>query len=155
MTAICGIDPGQTGGLALISQHGIAVDVMPDISLFATWIGVQKRGWGNLHVFIEKAQTMPKQGIASAFNYGRHFGELLGVLVAYSIPHTLVPPATWTRQMHLGCTADKPKGKSLEACQRLFPEVNLIPGKKRKPHDGIIDALLLAEFGRRQIGKAV
>jgi hypothetical protein len=30
----------------------------------------------------------------------------------------------------------------------MFPEVDLYPGKRRKPHDGIAEAVLIADWGR-------
>lgn len=147
---IIGIDPGQTGGVAeltAVTGTVAALFPMPSISDFASWISSRR----DSHVFIEKAQCMPKQGISSAFHYGCHFGELLGVLVAYLIPHTLVPPRTWARVMHTGTKDATTKERSVEATQRLFPSVELRVGKAKKPHLGITEALLIAEYGRRSL----
>jgi hypothetical protein len=152
---IIGIDPGNNGAIASLAGDKVEVDIMPvtirEVSvLLAEYFGPSGDGH---HVFIEKAQSFPKQGIASAFNYGVHFGELLGVLAAYSIPHTLVPPKTWTRVMHAGTKDGEAKARSLEACQRLFPKVSLLATPRcKRAHDGLVDALLLAEYGRRSLG---
>ena len=39
---------------------------------------------------VERAQSMPKQGIAGAFNYGIGYGKILGVLAALDIPIVLL-----------------------------------------------------------------
>lgn len=152
---VVGIDPGKTGAIAYLTPKVEAL-VMPEISDFAQfiWQLAQPMRAENLHVYIEKCQSMPKQGVASSFSYGRHFGELLGVLVAYRIAHTLVPPKTWTRVMHAGTALSSAKERSLEACRRLFPDYNLLATPRSTvPHTGLVDALLIAEYGRRDLAQ--
>lgn len=155
---LIGIDPGQRGAIVWRDVGGIdhAEIVMPNISEFSLYMRVLKSRFEKqvIHAFIEKAQSFPKQGISSAFNYGQHFGELLGVLMAFGIPHTLIAPGTWTRKMFVGAKPGSPKSKALEVARRLFPEINLVPEGCKKPHDGIVDALLIAEYGRRYIIQA-
>lgn len=168
-TLTIGIDPGQSGGIVTLYPNGTVLDmrVMPGPHELAdylesthTWTftgGGTALGIKELHVWLEKAQSMPKQGIASAFNYGRHFGELLGIVVTLGLKHTLVAPATWTRVMHAGTGKAKGKVRSLEAAQRLQPGEQWKPveSKMRKAHDGLVDAYLIAEYGRRQLNGAV
>lgn len=148
---IVGIDPGQTGGVAVLESSPILY-VMKDSTWFADMMEELKAQ--PLKVYIERAQAMPKNGAVSMFKYGQHFGELLGVLTALQIPFETVPPVTWTKAIHQ--TTNKtigPKARSLQAVQRLFPGVRLTdPESERakKPHEGIVDALLIAEYGRRQ-----
>lgn len=40
------------------------------------------------------------------------------------------------------------KGLALREAKKRFPGVRLIPDGRKVPHDGIVDALLLAEYGR-------
>jgi crossover junction endodeoxyribonuclease RuvC len=144
---IIGIDPGQTGGVAIIYGAEIKLHVMPDILAFAKiledeWI------WGTPIIYIEKAQSFPKGGVAGMFNYGRHFGELLGVIAALKIPHVLVPPAVWPRVVCAGCKGGNPKARNVEAARRLFPTVNLLATARSKvPHLGLTDALLICHYG--------
>lgn len=103
-------------------------------------------------IFIEKAQAMPKQGVSSTFNYGTGFGRLIGWCEALGLPFELVTPQAWMRVMHAGTTGTDSKARSLQAAQRLFPGVSLIPGKCRKPHMGLVEALLICEYGVRRCG---
>ena len=42
------------------------------------------------------------------------------------------------------------KNTSIDLCKRLFPDINLLATpRSRKPHDGMAEALLIAEYGRR------
>ncbi len=155
---IIGIDPGLKGALATLSPsytktNGVRVElkVMPEsMAEVIAHLEWHANGEGAAHVFIEKAQSMPRQGISSAFNYGTHFGHLLGIIQALGLAHTQVGPRTWTKAMHLGTFPDEPKKRSLEAAQRLFPDIKLTAtDRSKKPHDGLVDALLIAEYGRR------
>lgn len=143
---IVGVDPGIGGGVAVLDGETARAYVMPPLTTFAQRLREQPPE----HVFIERAQAMPKQGVTSMFTYGRHFGELLGVLVALRLQHTLVRPRDWCRAMHVGTAAETPKHRSLEACERLFPHLDLrATTRSKKPHTGIVDALCIAEYGRR------
>lgn len=155
MTVVVGIDPGRAGGIAFceVTHQGLhlfSAHPMPELGALIELL----QGWDEIHhVFLEKAQAMPKNGAVSMFNYGTHFGELRGMLTTLKIPHTLVTPAAWTRVMHEGTSAGKPKERSLIAARRLFPLVKLVPeGRAKKPHDGMVDALLISEYGRRSLG---
>jgi len=146
---IIGIDPGKNGAVVGLGKSGavLMTERMPkDIGSTAYILKTASPDF----VVIEKAQAMPGQGVSSMFKYGCHFGEILGVLATLRIPHELVTPRTWTKAMHQGTAGGEPKKRSLEAARRLFPGVNLVPQGCRKPHDGIIDALLIAEWARRK-----
>ncbi len=148
---IVGIDPGRAGGYAAITLEQVSVSVLPATYLFADTID-SLIAIGLKHVFVEKAQCMPKNGAVGMFNYGQGFGELLGVLIALKVPFTLVPPRAWSKVMHAGVQGDDPKKKSITAAKRLFPNVELRATERcRKPHLGMVEALLIAEYGRRQL----
>jgi hypothetical protein len=64
----------------------------------------------------------------------------------------------WTKTIHDGIAGIESKPKSRIAIARLFPDAELfnpnIPAKKkgkRADHMGIIDALLIADFGRLKV----
>lgn len=148
---IIGIDPGKaTGGIAILGvDDGIWVSPMPGMIELADWL----ERYPGAHVFLEKAQSFPKQGIASAFNYGDHFGQIQGIVIAFGMPYTLVPPARWSKVMLQGTKLkDSPKARNIEAARRLFPNVKLVAEDCRRPHSGMVDALLIAEYGRRSLG---
>lgn len=158
---IIGIDPGATSGAwcsLACDHHGSILNsewaTMPEMYLLADLLEVTP---GLKHVIVEKAQTMPNQGGVSTFRYGAHYGTILGILIALKLPHTLVHPSHWTRIMHagtktLGKGRAEAKKRSLEAALRLFPERDLrATPRSSKPHDGIIDAMLIAEYGRRHL----
>lgn len=150
--AIVGIDPGQTGGIAFLDHvTGGVLHLVPMMNCaeFADLMDMAHPKY----VFLEKAHAMPKQGVTSVFNYGHHAGQLEGVLVALGLVHELVTPQAWQKELHAGVKKDlAPKERSLIAAQRWFPRVNLLATERsKKPHLGFIDALLIAEYGRRRL----
>jgi hypothetical protein len=145
-----GIDPGKSGGLALISSETIMLwaEIMPDNLLDLKEVLEAARECGRVHAWLEKAQVFPKQGIVSAFNYGKHFGELCSALTMLEIPYTLVSPVTWTKKMHLGVGVKDPKKKTLAIARRLYPkEKFLATDRSSVPHNGIVDAIVIARYG--------
>ena len=155
---IVGIDPGKSGAVAVLEDRSIhEIHVMSDIHWFCDFMDslkvYAKETNQEIKVYIEKAQAMPKNGAVSMFTYGAHYGELLGSMTALRIPFETVPPRTWTAAMHQTKSRKiSPKAKSLQALHRLFPDVRLTDPRSERakvPHIGIIDAILIAEYGRR------
>ena len=94
----------------------------------------------NRFAVLESVHSMPKQGVASSFSFGRGFGLWEGILVALGIPYLLVAPQTWKAVMLRDMPKDKNAAK-VQAC-RLWPELGRLS-------DGEAEALLMAEYGRR------
>jgi len=145
-----GIDPGQKGGLALICGHSriLTYQTMPDNFLDLKFFMEYANDRGHVHAWVEKAQVFPKQGLVSAFNYGKHFGELCAALTMLEIPYTLVSPVTWTKKMHLGVGVKDPKQKTLAIARRLYPKEKFLATDRSKvPHSGIVDSVVIARYG--------
>jgi len=145
---IIGIDPGKKGAIVAMVNGEIHLHQMPEDA--GTIVAIlSKYALPDGHVFLEKSQAMPGQGTVSMFNYGTSFGTLLGILAALKIPHTLVHPKTWCKVMHSGTASAEAKVRSLEAARRLFPSVQFVRPRCTKPDEGYIDAILIAEYGKR------
>lgn len=151
---IMGIDPGLEGAIAVTNDQpmGIEADVsLQDIPI----LKVGKRRELNIGemvkimadekpdaVFIEKAQTMPKQGVASSGKYMYVFGVLVGICAAFCIPYTLVHPARWKKFMMPDM--QKAKDASIMRVQQMYPHI--VFARKKDHHRA--DALLIAEYGK-------
>lgn len=142
-----GIDPGKRGGYAIIAARGTLVYPWDD-NRFAEDI---KSFSGNPCIAaVEKVGAMPGQGVTSMFSFGQSYGFIIGVLTAFGIPYQLVPPRKWKAEFGLLNTE---KQASVDVAKRLFPGVNLLPSDRcRKESDGMSDALLICEYGRRHFG---
>ena len=150
-----GIDPGKTGGLALLSMKEKYVYMLPmpdnfiELKEFLAKAKLCSEFETGIHCWLEKAQTMPKQGIVSAFNYGKHFGELCATMSLLEIPYTLVSPQKWTKAMHSNSgPANDAKAKTLMVARRLYPkETFLATPRSKVAHKGLVDALMIAHYG--------
>jgi hypothetical protein len=97
-------------------------------------------------VTIERAQSMPKQGIAGTASYMCEYGKLLGMCEAIGWSYLNPTPREW-KNLVLRDTK-KDKDAAINLVRTRFPELELRPGKMRNYHDGIADAVCLAEYGR-------
>lgn len=141
-----GIDPGKSGALACMWENGFT-DVIPFSPVSYTTFLRTLQG-KKVIACVEKVSAMPGQGVVSMFNFGHNLGFIEGVLQALGIPYQLVPPQTWKREFSL----NSDKTKSIEVCQKLFPEVSLLPtNRSRVPNDGMAEAVLMAEYARRKL----
>ncbi len=150
MVNFIGIDPGKSGALAVISENGIVGVTVFDEEKYADILGAVWNGKGNAICCLEHVGAMPGQGVTSMFSFGENFGFIQGLLKANGIPYQLVRPQKWKKEFSI--TANK--NTSIEVCKRLFPNVSLLPTERcRKDHDGMAEALLMAEFARRKLCK--
>lgn len=157
-----GVDPGKTGGLAVISADGEPLCTRPmpvikatagrdeiDLADIREWLMLWRER--QLFVTVERLQPMPAKLGGAIANYQR--GAAYGwawMLTGLRIPFHLVSPQTWQRSMLADAPGDDTKQRSILIAQRLFPNVSLRHSQRAmKPHDGIADALLIAEYGRR------
>lgn len=154
-----GIDPGIFGSVAVINEHcTVTLIDTPTIEIkkgkskknvySEAEMAAVLRTYCNLdvHVFMEKVNAMPGQGVTSMFNFGMSFGIWKGILAALSLPYTLITPQSWKKELMQGI---KDKDASRIRAQQLFPQC--IDKLNRKKDIGRSDALLIAEFGRRSM----
>ena len=181
---VAAFDPGLGGAMALLADGAAPIVIpMPTVpvpggskrKLDTTAIRVYLTTWKPDIVVIEKQQAMPgkfnrrkkdgsyspekegddknHQGVASTFTIGLNYGVLIGICAGLGIPIEIVHPKTWKKAMLSDTTKDK--GASVLRAQQLFPGVNLKRTERCKgPDDGMAEALLLAEYGRRLRGAA-
>jgi len=146
-----GIDPGKTGGVAIITEEGkIIINIeMPVTStkeinsayLYTLFTSLK----GDSFCVVEKSQSMPKQGVKSTFNYGVSYGEVKAVLKSSLTPFQEVTPMAWKKEFNL---VKKDKMDSCDTAQKLFPSEGFLTERGRVM-DGKAEALLIAEYARR------
>lgn len=166
MVLTCGIDPGLQGGYAMIEQNGVETHIvgkpLPTIPLTKTkrkydhaTISAIFSNLGDLNCYavLEEQHAMPKQGVTSMFSIGYGFGLLKQCLVDFKIPHEVVRAKEWQKEFGISGSKGNTKIQALRICRDLFPNLNLLATERSKqPHKGIVDAALIAEFGRRRFG---
>lgn len=147
-----GVDPGLTGGVAILYSETASSDDMPTFAYSAT--GAVKRAvdcsalarklslvlpYGQCKLYMERVNAFPGQGVSSMFSLGMSFWGVAGVAAALGIPVELVEPRAWKK--HFGLGPDKDQARGLAS--RLYPSVDL---SKKKDH-GRAEALLIARYG--------
>ncbi len=132
-----GVDPGMSGAVALVSRH--AVKAFPFKKLTERDIWETFHGAGADFALLEQVHSMPKQGVASSFKFGRSYGFLRCCLVASGVPFEEITPVKWQTLMRCRTRGDKNITKA--RAQQLFPAI--------KVTHAIADALLLAELCKR------
>ena len=148
---IIGIDPGNTGAVAALSNQG-EFDYVGDIPLWQEGkksiidgaklaITLKNSSW-DLSVYLEKVHAMPNQGVTSMFNFGQGYGIIKGVLGCLGYDYTLVTPQAWKK--HHGLLKTDKDAARLKAIE-LFPEAEQY--LQRKKDIGRADALLIAAYG--------
>ena len=140
MKLYMGIDPGYSGAVAIVDEHGALHDLVRlketehDIARFVAGYAPAVE-WGVL----ERVSAMPRQGVSSTFKFGTSYGFCRGLLVCSKVPFEAVTPATWQGAMKCRSKGDKNVTKA--AAQRLFPGQKVV--------HATADAMLIAEYARR------
>ena len=157
---IIGIDPGARGALVLLDADTNRVEHYADMPAHDVTVAGQKRksvdphGLANIirswdgryaRVFgvLEQVASMPKQGVASTFAFGRASMAPEAAMAALEIPFNLVRPNVWKKVMQ--CSGDKDDARR-RASQLLPKDAHLWPNKKDADR---AEAALLAVYGAR------
>lgn len=144
-----GVDPGASGAVALINRD---VTLVEDWSALVDWSGVRdlldewRLEYDIRLAALERVAARPGQGVRSMFTFGKNVGGWEAALSMARIPWINPTPQAWQKGLVLPSDGPDAKSRALIVARRLFPEADL----SLKRHDGRADALLLAEFARRQ-----
>ena len=111
---VIGIDPGASGAIAIWDKGIKHINKCPqDVTKMADIVSIVKDK--NTVAYIEQVHAFPTDGRSSAFKFGANYGKWLGVLGAYKIDTTLVPPQRWMKywqnKLNIKLPKDKPKRK--------------------------------------------
>lgn len=137
-----GIDPGKSGGITALDGSGgvVCVDKMPpDPMGVSDLLEYIKRCGDSVKVMVERVHSSPQMGVKSAFTFGEGYGILHGCLCALKIPHDIVRPQVW--QKELGCMSKGDKNVTKARAAALFPAFTVT--------HAVADSMLIAEYCRR------
>lgn len=145
-----GVDPGSNGAIAVIIDDVVHKVVKYDSYEIADIIKNVVSEYSENHTMmctLEKVHSMPRDGVKQAFKFGENYGFVKGTLMALQIPFQEVTPMTWKKEFSL---VKQDKSVSIKRCKELFPGVSLVPtARSTKESDGMAEALLICEYGRR------
>ena len=156
---VIGIDPGATGAIAFYNTENRRLDLvdMPVVQIergkrnvshvdpvqlaLTLDFHIGMISYSETHAYVEKVGSMPGQGVASMFAFGRAAGVVEGVLAGLGVAHTLVPPQTWIK---FAAVVGGKDGSRQRAGQMFPAAANLF---SRAKDDGRADAALIAYYG--------
>lgn len=157
---IGGIDPGLSGGLVVINLEG---DVIKYIKMpILEFPGKKKNDIDivSIDMFFHDCDFIccemvwasgsstgdRKEGSASSFNFGRGYGYIVSWLIFNNKKsHKLVTPTVWKKYHNLlHTTKEASKYLAVKKSGNKF----LATERSRKPHEGICEGFLIAEYAR-------
>lgn len=156
-------DVGKDGGIVILGDEKLIFKgVMPrigdriDLPEIRNILAIPDSY--DYHVVVEDVHAIFGASAKSTFNFGWSLGILEGMLAGMGIAYTKVAPKVWQKEMwqdiplvYKSSKTVDTKSTSLLAAKRLFPNMDLRKSERAtKPHDGIVDALLMAEYCRRK-----
>jgi hypothetical protein len=152
---IVSVDPGLTGGIAnLSSEDGLWLEPMPrnENGIDAQELcRLVKEMRGAKAAYVESIYAVPSSGAHSMMVFGKTYGVVIGILTAFDIPIIEVRPQTWMKEIYHGCPESLvKKERSVWAFKKIFPGINANAPGKKSVHMGMLEAALIAEYGRRQ-----
>jgi hypothetical protein len=105
---ILGCDPGLAGALALLVGDEIKVWDSPVVASEIDPDELTRiiRDAQPDFAVIERVASMPGNGSASMFSFGKSYGMLRGVVAACGVPYHLVPPTVWKKHFKLTVTKE-------------------------------------------------
>ena len=163
-----GIDIGLRGAIVVLSPEPFRKAIPPiqmpligkqlDINTLYKYLSVYQNT--DCHVVFEQLAPIFGTSKATAFSMGYQLGIFESICVSLKLPYTKVPPKVWQKEMFMGVTEIIKQGKkrsrdtkamALIAAKRLYPDMDfLATADCHVPHDGIIDALLMAIYCQRK-----
>lgn len=152
-----GIDGGHAGGICVLQGRNILEKtVMPVMKTTGSrneydYMSIVHflEKYPDAIVIFEKAHAMPQLGTVQAFNFGKSFGAMIGILSSLRLRYHIIHAKTWQNILLRDQPSGDTKAASRIVAQRLFPEESFIPTpRSKKAHDGLTDATLLAYYGQ-------
>jgi hypothetical protein len=153
-----GIDVGKSGGIAIIYDNKLILHTIPLIGKqvdLHTMFRIIKHYVSVDHIVaMEDVTSLQGVGAKQNFNFGENKGQIEGLLVGMSASYQKVAPKAWQKVIWEGVPIQKKangsndtKATSLLSARRLFPnETFLATPRSSVPHDGLIDAALIAKY---------
>lgn len=152
-----GVDPGFTGGLALLSADGLIARVWPmpttgkrnhrklDLGYLT---GIIRTFPPNSQVGLEWPQGLPGDSPQSMMRFGVQVGQIDALLYAHEFLPEHISPSVWKGRLGLPGKAHDPSSwQGVQYWAERYPSHSgLIHGPRGGILDGLLDALLLAHY---------
>lgn len=152
--SVLAIDPGVSGACVFVDRSGRIRDFFRiptvkhqvgagmrrfiDSAALHDLLALLDRAY-SINVAIMEDVSAYRQGVTSAFTFGRSVGLVEGILISFGIEPYKIRPQVWKK--HCGLIKSH-KRASIQLAKHVFKELNCI----RKTDTGIADAALMALY---------
>lgn len=157
-----GIDNGISGALVALGQCGSFIVAIPmpskqwrkrnevDVRAIHKWLSEVTNGnLSNAEYVIEEPNN--SRTPSTAYSVASSFHSLRGFFDTKFLPFDRITPQSWQKAMLGKVPAGKTKEYALTKARELWPdETFYATARCSTPHTGIVDAALIAEYGRIQ-----
>ena len=125
-TKYLAIDPGKSGGIAVLSEDSVeAYKCPPTFKEMANLIKkVSKNSYyprKKMICVLEKVHAFPTDGRSSLFKFGTNYGVWVGILESNNIEYELVMPKKWQKDFNLP-KIKKERKQELKTIAKCFYE---------------------------------
>ena len=161
---VLGIDPGKDGAFAVVERGNLIIcETFPkfggEVIFKKLFERFQALSLTLDLVVIENLQAIMGSSARATFSFGRSFQMALDAASMTNKPIHLVKPVVWQGRVFNGHTQIKKKNKRgvmirdtkamAKACaHQLFPNESFLASERcTTPHDGMIDAAMIAYYG--------
>jgi len=154
-----GIDNGVDGGICILAPDRsiLAYRVMPiqkarrgsqlDVLVLDAWFSAHVQDPRHLHVVVEEPGG--SKSARSARVMDGVFHAIRTWITLRQIRWTPITPSKWQKVLLPGVQTGQTKPAALTRARALWPGVDFLATERsRVPHDGLVDASLIAEYGR-------
>lgn len=148
------IDPGKDGGICIIGEE-IILHRMPKWTYKEIFDWLRSiLLWYKWPVYTEDVHAIYGSAAKSTFNFWKVLWVTLSACWSLWLEvHQIQPKkrqgAVWVQEDIVKKENGRKDTKqcSLNASMRLYPDVSCVPERCSKPHDWLVDALLIAHYG--------
>jgi len=164
---VIGIDPGKDGAFAIVEDTTLLLaETFPKVGATKElcFRSLNKRLQSLCIrvdlILIERVQAIRGSAAGATFSFGRSYQMAIDAATLAPAPQEFVKPTEWQKAMFKGETpqykitksgkrnAKDTKKMAQVVASRLFPDETFLRSDRcSKPHDGMIDAALIAYWG--------
>jgi len=157
-----GIDNGLIGALVALSDFpGPPIEMIPmptrgktkgnevDARKIGDWLESISNGhYGRITAILE-TPGKHSPGVMALCSMWDSYGAIRSILENRLIRHHRITPQAWQNTMLIGCAKGDTKPAARAAAMRLWPDETWLKTPRcSTPDSGLIDAALIAEYGR-------
>ena len=144
-----GIDPGISGGIAVIDTKGkmkaYKCPRSSDDMALLLQMCIGRTAPKNIKLLMERVWARPTNAVRAAFSYGTNYGQWLGITASHEIEMNTAIPVDWIKWV--GCPKalkkDVRKRWLKEKARELYPNIN-------KLTLATSDAILITHYAKEE-----